>query len=484
MWLEALDLLRNSQGLKGKAARGSIWLGAGNGLERGFRLIRNIVLARLLAPEAFGAVAIVLSINNAFESLTDIGIQHAVVQHPKGADRAYLNGVGWLSFVRAGLLYLLAFAAVPWLATFYSNPSLVPLLRIALLSILFRGAMSPRSYVLLKQMDFRGWVVIQNAGAILGIATAIVLAFFIDGAWALVWGFTTEAAARCLFSYLLSPYRLGFEFDKSLLRELFRYTRGMAGLPILTFIFMQVDVFVVAKLCSASELGQYTLAMSLAQMPFQLGAHLLGQVVGPAFSAIQTEHDRVNDAMIKITSVTAIFGLPLCLFVALYSRDLLHAIYGSRYSDAATPLAIAFLSSVMQLISVPIVTLYFMIGRPGLHRLFASIRAFLMVALIYPAVLRLGLTGAALAGLISMAIAYYFQIARLRSVTSLVLGKYSSVFSPALIVSLCILLLWAATHSLFRSQPSLHIAFGALLCVVSYGLALAGPLRLRARLQF
>lgn len=94
------------EGLKAKAARGGAWLAVASGLDQGFRFVRNMILTRLLAPEAFGLMAIVLAVNTFFESFSDVGIDTAVVQNPRSEERPYLNAAWWISFVRALGLYL------------------------------------------------------------------------------------------------------------------------------------------------------------------------------------------------------------------------------------------------------------------------------------------------------------------------------------------------------------------------------------------
>ena len=109
-----INKISRSTSTKGRAAPGGLWLGAGSGSEQCLRLARNMILTRVLAPEAFGLMAIVLSVNAAFESFTQIGIKEAIIQNPNGHEKAYLNGAWWLSLGRSLALYLLVFCAAPY----------------------------------------------------------------------------------------------------------------------------------------------------------------------------------------------------------------------------------------------------------------------------------------------------------------------------------------------------------------------------------
>src|SRR3990172_12594762 len=93
------DVLRG--GLPAKILRGGGWLAGGSLAEQAFRFARNMLLARLLAPEAFGTIAIILSVCSAIQSFTDIGIREALIQNPKGAERKYVGAAWWLALFRA-----------------------------------------------------------------------------------------------------------------------------------------------------------------------------------------------------------------------------------------------------------------------------------------------------------------------------------------------------------------------------------------------
>src|ERR1035438_89676 len=125
--------------LRARALRGGLWLGSGSIAEQAARFARNMVLARLLAPGAFGTMAIVMSSASLVESLTDVGTRPAVIRNPRGDEDPYLNASWWLAMGRAICVYLLVFTLAPWISRFYSHAELAPLLRVALLGTLFNG---------------------------------------------------------------------------------------------------------------------------------------------------------------------------------------------------------------------------------------------------------------------------------------------------------------------------------------------------------
>ena len=269
--------LLSGKNLKARVARGSVVVTAGSGIDQGFRLVRNVILTRLLAPEAFGLMAIVLAVNTFFESFTDVGIDTAIVQNAGSEEAAYLNGAWWISFGRAVGLYALVFAGAPWIGHFYRQGSIAALMRVAFLGTLFRGAVSPRTYVAHKKMDFKRLVAINQGAGLCGILLTVVLALAIPGVWALTIGYASEAAVKCMLSFVLCPYRPGRQFDKVALRRIYDYSRGLFGLPILTFIYLRADIFVIGKLESTALLGIYSMVAGLGRVPLLLAGTPMAQ---------------------------------------------------------------------------------------------------------------------------------------------------------------------------------------------------------------
>ena len=300
--------------LRGHAFRGGVWLGSGSMVAQVFRFARNIVLTRLLAPDAFGLMAIVLSISSIMDNFTEIGIKEAILQNPNGAEPRYVNSAWWLSFGRSLGLYAVAFFCAPWVGRFYANPELVPLTRTALLSVVFIGAMSARGFVALKNMDFKRWTAIQYGSNIGGTLLTIGLTFFLRSVWALAIGFVAEYALLCLFSFVLCPFLPRFSIDSAAAKDLLQFSKGIFGLSFLNLVFARTDVFVLGKLLPASQLGVYTIATYLAQVPAGFALALLGQILMPMYSKIQGENARINRILGLVTSAIAALLMPAFMF--------------------------------------------------------------------------------------------------------------------------------------------------------------------------
>lgn len=465
-----ITTFKSTEKLKNRIIAGGFWLGLGSGFEEGLRFLRNIILVRLLAPDVFGVMAIVLAVKMGIQTISEVGTKKAIIQHANGAEEEYLNGAWFLSFGRGVWLFLLAYIGAPWLANFYDNPALVPLIRITFISVIFDGLLSPRAYVTIKQMNFGHWALINNGGGAVGVVTALILAFILHNVWALVIGIIVESVARFILSCFICPFFPRFKFKKSYTKDLIKFTRGVFGLGLFYFIYMKADIFVLGKFCTPAELGLYTMAISLAQIPFQFITALMDQMAMPVFAEMQTQNERLNRAILNLTSIIAYLCFPLLFFLAINGKDVLTLVYGSPYAAVSLPFVIIFASWLLRFCSIPIAQLYFALGHPELHRLFSGIRTCAILILIYPAVKWFGLVGAATAGLVSMLIGYIFQVIRLNDLTQLNLRKYASIFIKAIGVSFCVLLSWMLTRHVFPENTVVNMLPGILGCLLCYGL--------------
>ncbi len=383
-----------------------------------------MLLTRILMPEALGVMTIILAINAALESFTEVGVREAVVQHVDAGNPSFLNAAWWFSTGRGAILCTLGMLSAWPLAGFYHIVPFRGLLMVSFLAILLNGAISTRAYLAVKQLHYGRWVAIMQGSALGGICVTLVLVWVLRDIRALVFGFIAESAFRLLLSFILCPFRPGRQFEKSQTKELFRFARGMAGVPFLTFLFIEADIFVLGKLVDKRSLGLYGMVETLAGAPAVLISIFINPILMPAFAQIRDQFTRINNALLKATRAMSVTGFLLCAWVILFGGDILRLTYGQAYGSAGPILAILFCGSVLRTLASPIPAIYLGIGRPGLNRTFTAIRTAIVLLLIYPAVLFYGLKGAACAGVISMTLAWGVQIRQMSKLTKLDLGDY------------------------------------------------------------
>lgn len=458
--------------MKAQVFRGGVWLGSGLFVEQIVRFGRNMLLARLLAPSAFGTMAIVASATSIIHTMMDIGVRDAVIQNPRGDEEEYVNAAWWMSFGRSVSFFAVLCAVAPWIAKFYGNPELSPLFRACAVGLIFDGAMSAKVYVAIKDMKFQKWAIINHVGGICGVLFTILLSFFIRDVWALVIGYTVESFARSTFSFVICPFLPRLKWNGAAIRDLWKFSRRMFGLSFLNLIFARTDIFVLAKLNSTADLGLYTMAVYLVQTPTSFVMNLLGQTILPALARVQDDRARMNRIVLQVTSAILLVGMPAFVFALFSGHSLLRLAYGTRYGAATGPFIVAASVALLNLLNGQITSVFFATGRPHLHRACILVMAGTMVVVIYPFVQRLGIIGGQLACLTAVTMGFLFQVRRVHRLTGLKLSSYGSVFLVAIGISLtAIAVCLGARFFVALQHPLSNVLLGAAGCLLAYGCA-------------
>ena len=416
--------------LEAKAARGAMILTIGTIVERGMRLVRNMILTRLLAPEYFGLMGLVMAVMMIMEALTDVGIQKSVIQNKSGATKEYLNIAWWFRSVRGSVLTLLMVLLASPICRFYEKPELLNLLRVSFLSVLFSGFVSPRVYVLEKEFKFVKSVFLLQGCALFGTLLAIGLAFFIHNAWVLVLGLLGQAVLGCLLSYIICPFLPSFSFDRGSLNKLLRFCRRMIGLSFLTIVALQADIFFLGKLMPTEEVGMYIMALALAQQPAAIFVRTIGRVLLPTFSEKQDDKLYLCRTVLKVIKGTIMVGVPTMALAAIYGRTILTVVYGSEYGAVSLSFGILCFYLLFSVQGAILSNIYLAIGRPHLHRRYVLLLAFLIIILMYPGIKMFGLAGASGVLLLSNLVAVCMQVIWMKDVIDLKFRSYARCWLP------------------------------------------------------
>jgi O-antigen/teichoic acid export membrane protein len=442
-------------------------LATGSVFERGMRFVVNMILARLLAPKQFGLMALVLAAIGLFEALTEVGVRQSVIQNKQGDTAEFLNVAWWFSGIRGIVLYFVGVIAAPWVAHFYGEPALVPLLRVAFLTMLFSGLTNPALYVLEKKLRFSYYVWIVQGSALTGTGLCLGMAMWIPSVWALVLGVVAQAFLRFLGSFLFCPFRLSLQFDRQSWGELFRFSRGMVGLPILTYLFMQADILFLGRIIDKELLGLYSMALTLATAPQMLFASIAGPMILPVLSEIQDSHERLRSRLLRMTRLLFLFGLPMTTCLTVFSESILTVIYGGRYAQMSGAFSFLCFYVLLYISGTLIASTYMALGRPDIHRWFTIAMAITIVLILYPAIVWFGPAGAAGARLVCLVLASVVQQINLSRLIKLPVLHYIATLKEGVFLAFVVLFPALLVQSMVNSVI-VKVGFAVSLCGMTW----------------
>ena len=465
--------------LEQRFMRGSFFLAIGAVFTRGISFASKIILVRLLAPADMGLMVMILTLTTFFETMTELGVKQSVIQHKNGTEWDYKNVAWWFQGLRGVMLYAVAFFVSPWICQFYfagkdemlvihKMPELVMLTRVAFLTILLNGFVSPEIYVLAKEFKFGKMIFLNHGSTALGTIITIVLAFLMRSIWAVVIGSVGTVLILCVVSFVFCSFKPGLRFHLDSFRHVSKFARGIVGLPILTYIAFSGDVLVAGKLLPVALVGMYGMASVLAQMPKELLLRVIGPILLPAFAEKQGEKGALCRGLLKITRITALVGIPLMALAIVCSKTLLTLVYKPEYAKVVIPFSLLAVYAMLQLQAVLMGKLFFGIGKPEKHRSFVGLRAVLLLLLIYPAIKYLGLTGAAGVLVFANFTALCLQVVVLHKAIGLNIVDYALSWVLGILMAVPVVAIVWLMQSFKPEMPFLSLLGGSLMCLAVY----------------
>lgn len=312
------------------------WTTLGYGVVQFLRLLNNVILARLLAPQILGLMAIVNALRTGVELLSDVGILQNIISNPKGDQPQFYNTAWTMQAIRGFLLAALCLVLAVPIARFFNYPELATILPVASIFFIFTGFDSTGRGLAQKQLKVARFSLFEIGIVFVALVAQVVLALITPTVWALVVGGVVNGAVTLIASFLFIPgIRHRVMIDPESARQLLRFGRWVFLSSIVYFFAMNFDRLYFAKQISLSQLGVYGIARSLADIislfVMRAGSSVLYPTVAAAgLASIDLRHRLLKGRRILLGAAAVGVGLFLGL-----APVIVHILYDPRYSEAA-----------------------------------------------------------------------------------------------------------------------------------------------------
>ena len=300
------------------AARGVRWTTFSMLVVTSTQIIRLVVLGRILGPEAFGLLAMMLVVTGFAELLGQMGLSEALIQRPDPT-HIELSSLYWLNIALGGLLYATLLLATPLIAALYSTPELEQLLPWVALSFLISPWGIQFKALLQKQLYFKPLAIIESLAAVTGMLFAIFLAWQGHGVWSLVWGQLAQSTVMALSLVLVGWQRKmlpGFYFNYTAVKSYLVFGLYLLGSNLLNYFNARVDQLIVGVLLGSQALGYYSMAFNLVLQPVSRINPILTQIAFPVLSRVRSDKVRLKRGYFKLLNFLTSINAPVLLGVA------------------------------------------------------------------------------------------------------------------------------------------------------------------------
>ena len=281
--------------------------------------VANLVLARLLSPDDFGCIGLLMIFISLSQIFVDGGFGSALIQKKEPTQEDYSTIFYWNLFL-ATILYLILFFLAPLIARFYEIPILKEILRVQGL-ILFLDAFGLiHKNNLRKTLQFKKISLIVLAANLIAVVVAITMAYNGFGVWCLVAQQLLISGMSTVLFWIFNRWKPSILFSEKSLKELF----GFGGFILLSNMMVtftnEVQSLIMGKLYTARDVGHYTQARKLESIMSNTASTVVCQVTFPIFSKFQDDIPQLQNILRRITKVMAFVVFPAMILVILIAK--------------------------------------------------------------------------------------------------------------------------------------------------------------------
>jgi O-antigen/teichoic acid export membrane protein len=334
-------------GMKARVLRAGSWILGGQAVSQVLRLGTNVIVARLLFPDAFGLMSVVYMLATALALFSDLGVSRTLVLSHKGDDPDFLDTAWTIQFIRCQILALAICVAAGGVAvarhlglwkagTVYADERLPYLVVAFALTLVLQGFESIRILQARRKMQQHTLTKIDLAAQIASAIAMVIVAWTWHSIWALTTGAVVAGIARVILSYRLLPgHRVRFRIERSSRQELMGHAKWIFVSSVMTFMAANGDRVLLGGLITVREFGLYSIAVIMAGVLQNIANSVCNSIVFPALSEVHRERPQELPRSIErfqwAYDAMAVFPAAILIVSA---QTLITLIYDTRYHDA------------------------------------------------------------------------------------------------------------------------------------------------------
>lgn len=319
--------------LRKKTVTGSFWALFERFGYLGIQFISNIVLARLLMPDDFGTIGLLTIFTSLSYVLIDSGLSSALIQK-KSVTETDKSTVFFTNLVLAIVVYVIIFATAPLIARYFHNQSITVLLRVIELMVLIDAFAAIQSTCLTRDMDFKELAKYKIISIVIAVSVSIILALSGFGVWSLVIQYLLYSVCRAALLWYHTKWRPELSFSKQSFKSLFGFGSKLLISQYIAAIYDQLQSILIGRKFSAGNLGYYTQAKLLMQIPVDSLARVVNNVSFPAYSVMQNERDKLK-MMVQQNLILLVFlNTPLMFYLSVVAKPLLVFLYSEKWLES------------------------------------------------------------------------------------------------------------------------------------------------------
>lgn len=355
----------SQENLKYKTKKGVYWTFFNQFANNGLQFVVGIIMARMLTPSDYGITALPMVFMVVANVFIESGFSGALVRKQNITEED-LSTAFYYSISIGILCYLFLFLSAGWIADFYNEPVLVPLIRVTALSFLWSPLVTPQNILLQRKLDFKTPARIAITTKFIGAVIGISLAYFGYGLWSLVAMGVVSSLLTFIQTWLAVKWLPKTKWSKESFRYLWGYGNKMLASALLDRIYSNITTIIVGKFYSTAELGIYNRAYGYASLPAVQSTNIIQNVTFPILSKLQTDDTMLSEAYRRIIKSTAFVVFPMMMLLAALAKPFIILLISEKWIESVLLLQLLCFSMMWFPIHAINLNLLQVKGRPDL----------------------------------------------------------------------------------------------------------------------
>jgi len=376
-------------------------------------LFKAAVFARVLFPDDYGLMALVMIVIGLLESVSASGIELMIQSDTDD----YLKRIPcyWtIRLIRGVAIFAIAWLTAVPMAGYYQNPAMIPLIRLLSVTFLIQGISGFGREIRQRQMDFSRILVVDVVSAVITVLIGLVFLFWLKNVWSLAAYAVITALTNLISSYYLFPWRPAFRLDVRLFKKVVFFSGSIVLINFLNYLFSNLDRGVIGKISGLEQLGYYARGYFLALVPATYLFNAIGPVLLQSFRQVADDAARFRSAFLKTTMVFVAASVLIGLGCLVLSKAIIWVIYGEKWLPAVPVFKVLIIFGISKGIVSVCAPVFFIRDRPWLITLSLGFMTAFFAVLCYPMTRSFGILGTAwavvISGLISHGVAFVLSL--------------------------------------------------------------------------
>lgn len=297
---------------------------------QGVSFIVSIILARLLAPEVYGTIALVTVFTTILNVFVDSGFGNALIQK-KDADDLDFSTVFYFNILICAILYILMFATAPLIAGFYKDMSLTPVIRVLSLTLVISGVKNVQQAYVSRTMQFKRFFFATLGGTVGAAVLGIVMAYFGFGVWALVAQQIFNATVDTIILWITVKWRPKRTFSWQRLKGLFSYGWKLLVSALLDTVYRDLRQLIIGKLYTKTDLAQYNRGDQFPNLIISNINSSIDSVLLPVMSKAQDHADEVKAMTRRAMKISTYVMAPMMMGLVFIGEPVVRLILTEKW---------------------------------------------------------------------------------------------------------------------------------------------------------